>query len=44
MGNALVESWRINNRVTVFLIENLPPEVTHGLWQWKRHAREIPAS
>lgn len=27
MPHALVESWQINHRVTVFLIENFPPEL-----------------
>ena len=26
-GHALIDAWRTNNRVTVYLIENLPPEM-----------------
>ena len=35
-GRSLIAAWRTNNRVTVYLIENLPPEL------WSRAVPGVP--
>lgn len=35
-GRALIAAWRTNNRVTMYLIENLPPEL------WSRNVPGVP--
>ena len=35
-GQAIIDAWRTNNRVTTYLIENLPPEL------WSKNVPGVP--
>jgi len=41
MSSNLTDMWRTSNRVTFYRLENLPGEVTAGLWQWSKRAKEV---
>jgi hypothetical protein len=43
LRDTILNTWRTNNRVTLFLVERIPPELwasADGLWQWTKRAAE----
>ncbi len=41
LARSIIQTWETSNRITAFLIENLPEEITYGVWKWSSRAKEI---